>query len=85
MITIHNKEYMYESIKGHLPPSSLHLRNSNKVSEPLYLAGMDPVPCNGRKCPAPLLSTKTVHSGPVRGHSLDICWNNVDTPGGKQR
>lgn len=67
-----------------LPPSSLHCRSCDTGCEPLYLAGLGPVPCTGRTCPAPPPSTRTVHPGPEWRHSSDACWNVVDTPGGKQ-
>lgn len=68
----------------YLPPSSLHCRSYDKDYKPLYQAGQGPVPCNGRKCPSPTRSTRTVRPGPVWCRSLGICWNNADRPGGKQ-
>lgn len=72
------------SVICQLPPSSLHCRSYDKGCEPLYLVGLGPLPCTGRRCLAPLPSTKTSHLSPERCHSLGICWNDVDMPDEKQ-
>lgn len=67
-----------------LPPNSLRCRSYGRGYEPLYQAGQARALCTGRKYPSPGQSTRIVHPGPDWCHSWDMCWNNVDMPGGKQ-
>lgn len=67
-----------------LPPNSLPCRSYGRGYEPLYQAGQARALCTGRKYPSPGQSTRIVHPGPDWCRSWDMCWNNVDMPGGKQ-